>query len=69
MQIAYEVLETCLTGEETGAYRTYGIKCNCYGKIEDISLSRQMVEQLTACFNRLGLSPVHFWDAIEDWLE
>ncbi len=53
---------------------TYGLACltECQGAwvqtdcIEDVSPSRDNVLCLASQFNRLGLSPVHFRDAVLD---
>ena len=55
---------------------TYGLAClgDCQGTwvqmdlIEDVSPSRDNVLHLASCFNRLGLSPLHFRDAVLDSL-
>ena len=56
------------------AYCTYGLEClgECRGTwvqvdvIEDVSPSRENVLFLAERFNALGLSPLHFRDAVLD---
>lgn len=58
------------------AYCTYGLEClgECRGTwvqmdvIEDVSPSRENVLFLAERFNTLGLSPLHFRDAVLDSL-
>ena len=51
---------------------TYGLDCQGtwvqMDPIEDVSPSRDNVLHLASCFNRLGLSPLHFRDAVLDSL-
>ena len=49
------------------SYTAYGIHYEDM-VVEDISLNRQAVEDLAALFNLHELSPVHFHDAIDDFL-
>ena len=67
----YELLitEKSLDGRQ---YRTYGIRLFYAGtevSVEDLSLNREVVEELVERCNRLQLSPIHFKDVLEDFLE
>ena len=58
-------------------YCTYGLEClaDCRGTwvqmdlIEDVSPSRDNVLFLADRFNSLGLSPLHFRDAVQDSID
>lgn len=67
----YELLTTVKTmdGKE---YHTYGIRLSYAGtevSVEDLSLDKNAVLQLAERCNRLQLSPIHFKDVLEDFLE
>lgn len=63
--------------DSTQGYCTYGLEClaDCQGTwvqmdmIEDVSPSRDNVLFLADRFNSLGLSPLHFRDAVLDSLD
>lgn len=67
----YELLMTENVLEER-SYCCYGIKL-CYAGtevcVEDLSLNKEAVEELIEKCNRLQLSPLHFRDVLEDFLE
>jgi len=57
---------------EGNYFDTYGIHCIVNNKIietfNDISLNRDEVLLLCKCLNMYHISPVHFYDIIEDYL-
>ena len=56
---------------DLGEYFTYGICVTGGGyqkALRDISSNKKFVLHMVRLFNRLKLSPVHFKDAVEDFL-
>lgn len=67
----YKLIET-QKNMDGRPYRCYGIRLCFAGAtvdVEDLSLNRQEVEELTEKCNRLSLSPLHFQDVLEDFME
>lgn len=68
---AYELLTTEKTLDGR-TYCCYGVRL-CYAGVtvcvEDLSLDREAVQDLVEKCNRLQLSPIHFRDVAEDFLE
>ncbi len=67
----YELIESEKTLDGR-PYRCYGIRLCFAGTtvdVEDLSLNRQEVEELAERCNRLSLSPLHFQDVLEDFME
>jgi len=69
----YEVICENLFMEETGNYRTYGIKGNSEDPltgvlISDVSVDRGKVQSLVDTFNQLQLDTIHLQEAVEDFL-
>lgn len=62
----------CLTRKniilEGKEYTVYGIRYSDEIFAEDVSADIAKVTQLVADFNRYSLEPIHFYDAIEDFL-
>ena len=66
----YELIESYKTLEEQ-FYRCYGIRLLFAGasvEVEDLSMDRREVEELVQKCNRLELSPLHFQDVLEDFM-
>lgn len=59
-------IHNCEVSDEP--YKTYGIGLEKHEDIKmiDISTDRQFVESIVSLFNELQLSPVHFFEAVED---
>lgn len=70
--VIYHVFPEKLQSPDIGTYVTYGIavKTPTQGKqvIHDISTYRGFVEEMAELFTRAGLSPVHFDEATEDFV-
>lgn len=70
----YSVIFECLHDKDIGHYVSYGIICSktttgeIVSFISDISTKKDFVELLANEFTNLQLSPVHFYDAVEDAL-
>jgi len=67
----YELLTTEKTMDGT-TYFCYGIRLSYAGTevcVEDISLDKTAVMELVEKCNRLQLSPIHFREVLEDFLE
>ncbi len=67
----YELLTTekSLDGKR---YHCYGVRLYYAGtevSVEDLSLDKQAVEALVEKCNRLQLSPIHFREVLEDFME
>ena len=75
-QYAYQVVCTELHSPELGRYVAYGLLCYQYlrgvwkpvSALCDLSLHSEEVLALAARFNAAQLSPLHFREAVEDWL-
>ena len=68
----YLVLQETAVHPDLGPYRTYGIAVGdemYMDYIHDISTYKDRVEYIVEMFNRNGLAPVHFREAVEDWLD
>ena len=73
MKCTYSLIENKLYDEESSEHFTFGIAAlNQTGEtidsISDISCDKAECEKLVELFNNENLSPVHFHDAVEDWL-
>lgn len=73
IECTYSLIENTVCGESGIGYIVYGIAVlNRMGKItdsiSDISCNKVDCEKLIELFNKENLSPVHFHDAVEDWL-
>ena len=75
--LIYQVVKEKLYNQDIGRYISYGItiydytNCN-YHKlktISDISTNEELVTKLAAMCTRGQLSPIHFMDVIEDFIE
>lgn len=72
----YESVREKFFSEEAGEYTAYGIKVSrdIYGKreqiryIRDVFISEQEATKFVEKCNRLGLSPIHIDDVIEDMI-
>ena len=53
---------------EDGERTLYGIRCGEDLIAEDVTTDREKARRIADAFNRYGLSPEHFYDAIEDIL-
>ena len=54
------------------SYQCFGVKLSYAGTevcVEDLSLNRSEVEKLVKLCNEQDLSPLHFRDVLEDFLE
>ena len=72
MKTVYLLREDIMHEEELGSYVSYGITCKSEAGEEharDVSTDRQRVTDMVERFNRYGLSPLHFYDAVEEELE
>lgn len=72
MKTVYLLREDTMHEDELGSYVSYGITCKSeLGEehVPDISTDRELVENAVERFNRYGLSPLHFHDAIEEEIE
>ncbi len=70
-QATYELLCSKKTLDGL-SYSCYGICLRFAGtavKVEDLSLNRAEVEQLVERCNRLELSPLHFQEVLNDFME
>lgn len=71
----YRMVEEALTDPELGSYTTYGIRAegpledDSDVQISDVSLSKQVVEELVERCNRLELDPIHLRDVVEDTVQ
>lgn len=70
--LKYVPFEEKLTDEYIGKYITYGIELFFEGKlidrISDVDTDREGVETLCRLCNDLKLSPIHFHEVVEDYL-
>ena len=60
-----------LCSGELGNYDTYGLSFEAGGYrdcIHDVSVNREKASRITEMFNRYKLSPLHFFDAVEDMI-
>ena len=68
----YRAVSESLFCEEVGSYVSYGIELTRDGKIidhvSDVTRDERMAHSLAALFNLHQLSPIHFHDAIDDFL-
>lgn len=65
MKNKYETVSTMTSDGKT----TFGILCKEDGRlINDISSDKDKINSLTYSFNELDLSPIHFQDVIEDFI-
>ena len=62
----YRINEITITADST-QLKTYGITYKDI-IIEDISTNKRKIEELIALCNKLCLSPLHFYDVVEDFL-
>lgn len=73
MEYTYSIIENNVCGESGIGCVVYGIAVlNLTGEtidsISDISCDKTECEKLAELFNKEKLSPIHFYDAVEDWL-
>lgn len=68
----YEMIETVKGAGTEDAYCCYGIRMiDADGdtiSIEDLSLEQNRLEKLVRLCNKLQLSPLHFWDVANDFV-
>ncbi len=67
----YEVFQETLETEKLGPYWTYGIRLVGGGEVaavHDVTVRRDVAEDLAALFTEAGLSPLHLEDAVADFL-
>lgn len=65
----YEVFQETLETEELGPYWSYGIRLVGGGEaaaVHDVTVRREVAEELAALFTATGLSPLHLEDAVND---
>ncbi len=66
----YSTIEESFDDEELGNYISYGITVRSNGEtimtISDMSLNRELVDELVSRCNSLQLDPLHLYDVIED---
>ena len=70
--LRYILIEEKITNEDIGTYISYGIELR-YGeeiidRISDIGTDREGIENLCRLCNDLKLSPIHFREVVEDYL-
>ncbi len=63
----WKITEINVTGEDGGAVTTYGVSCGDT-VINDLSPSREEVEEFVGMLNRCGASEIHAYDLAEDFL-
>jgi len=68
----YRIYTQSCYNRACGHYESYGIALFIDGELSriigDISLNRTKVEKLAVLFNREDLDPVHFEQAVDDFL-
>jgi hypothetical protein len=77
MWVIIMIIEYRITGTykiiENKTFRSYGISCyinnDLYKCIDDITLNNYEAVYLCEKLNKLKISPVHFPDIVEDFLE
>ena len=62
----WHLITTKITGE-VGSFESYGIRCGST-EINDISLSRQAIEEFVEQLNRCDASEIHARELVEDFL-
>lgn len=73
-EVRYQIVCTHIDDHVIGSYDTYGIQCMCkwsdtwiqFDSVTDISLHSEKILCLVSQFIALGLSPLHFRDAVLD---
>ena len=68
----YSIITEKLFNEDFGEYISYGISFVCqngdYGKISDLSLNKNLVENFCRLLNTSGVKPTELEEYIEDFL-
>lgn len=67
----YEAFQETRETEELGPYWSYGIRLTGGGEaaaVHDVTVRRELAEELAELFTAMGLSPLHLEDAVGDLL-
>ncbi len=63
----WNITETNVKSEDGGAVTTYGIRCG-ETVINDLTASKEEIEQFVGLLNSCGASEIHAYDLAEDFL-
>ena len=64
----YHIFQESAEQDGLGRYETYGIRCG-EATVHDVSPNKASAERIAALLNRCAVSPVHFFDIVEDCLQ